>query len=95
MNRVLFFTGSLLLLLLLSLTSVVQAEKTITLMSHDSFNVSQEVIATFEAEHGVKVRFLKAGDAGAALVQAILALVYHCTASIGGHRQFYQPMVGS
>jgi thiamine transport system substrate-binding protein len=73
MNRVLFFTGSLLLLLLLSLTSVVQAEKTITLMSHDSFNVSQEVIATFEAEHGVKVRFLKAGDAGAALVQAILS----------------------
>ncbi len=73
MKRVLLFTGSLVLLLLLSLTGVVQAERTITLMSHDSFNVSQEVIEIFEAEHKVKVRFLKAGDAGAALVQAILS----------------------
>lgn len=48
-------------------------EKTITLMTHDSFNVSQEVIGIFEKQHGVKVRFLKAGDAGVALVQAILS----------------------
>ncbi len=50
-----------------------QAEKTITVMTHDSFNVSKEVVAQFEKEQGVKVRFLKSGDAGAALIQAILS----------------------
>ena len=42
-------------------------------MTHDSFNVSKEVIASFEQQNNVKVKFLKAGDAGAALVQAILS----------------------
>jgi thiamine transport system substrate-binding protein len=46
---------------------------TITVMTHDSFNASQSVIEAFESEHGVHVRFLKAGDAGAALNQAILS----------------------
>jgi thiamine transport system substrate-binding protein len=49
------------------------AEKSITLMTHDSFNIGKEVIAFFEKENQVKVRFLKSGDAGAALVQAILS----------------------
>jgi thiamine transport system substrate-binding protein len=53
--------------------NVTAEENTITLMTHDSFNVSQEVIDIFEKQHGVKVRFLKAGDAGVALVQAILS----------------------
>jgi thiamine transport system substrate-binding protein len=73
MNRVLLFAGNLVLLSILALANTVQAGKTITLMTHDSFNVTKEVIGTFEAEHEVKVRFLKAGDAGAALVQAILS----------------------
>jgi len=42
-------------------------------MSHDSFNVSEEVIARFEQETNIKLEFLKAGDAGAALNQAILS----------------------
>lgn len=46
---------------------------TITLMSHDSFNASPEVIAAFEQANKVKIEFLKSGDAGAALNQAILA----------------------
>jgi thiamine transport system substrate-binding protein len=51
-----------------------QAEKkTLTVMSHDSFNISKTVLASFEEQHQVTVRFLKAGDAGSALVQAILA----------------------
>lgn len=49
------------------------AVQTITLMSHDSFNISKSVIAAFEKEQGVKIRFLKSGDAGAALIQAILS----------------------
>ncbi|MEE4243476.1 MAG: thiamine ABC transporter substrate-binding protein [Desulfopila sp.] len=54
-------------------TGTAPAEKTITLMSHDSFNASKEVIAEFEEANDVKVRFLKSGQAGAALVQAILS----------------------
>jgi thiamine transport system substrate-binding protein len=45
----------------------------ITLMSHDSFAISEETIAAFEAENGVTVELLPSGDAGAALNQAILA----------------------
>ena len=73
MNKVLFFAGCLVLSLGMLLATTAQAEKTITLMTHDSFNIGKEVIATFEKENNVKVRFLKSGDAGAALVQAILS----------------------
>ncbi|MGB3211701.1 MAG: thiamine ABC transporter substrate-binding protein [Desulforhopalus sp.] len=72
MKKVLLFAGYLALSIGLSLGTA-QAERTITLMTHDSFNISKEVIAAFERENMVKVRFLKSGDAGAALVQAILA----------------------
>jgi thiamine transport system substrate-binding protein len=45
---------------------------TITLMSHDSFNVSEEVLTEFETSTGIHVQLLPAGDAGSALNQAIL-----------------------
>jgi thiamine transport system substrate-binding protein len=45
----------------------------LVVMSHDSFNVSEEVLAAFEQEAGVQVEVLKAGDAGTALNQAILS----------------------
>lgn len=45
----------------------------IRLMSHDSFNVSEEIIAAFEAENNATVELLPSGDAGAALNQAILS----------------------
>ena len=51
----------------------VNAAETITLMTHDSFNISKKILQQFEEENHVKVRFLKAGDAGAALIQAILS----------------------
>jgi thiamine transport system substrate-binding protein len=44
----------------------------ITLMTHDSFNASEEVLAGFTDETGIEVEILRAGDAGAALNQAIL-----------------------
>lgn len=51
-----------------------EAEPTIIkIMSHDSFAVSEDVIAAFEAENGAKVELLPSGDAGAALNQAILS----------------------
>ncbi|MSO79429.1 MAG: thiamine ABC transporter substrate-binding protein [Acidimicrobiia bacterium] len=45
---------------------------TITLMTHDSFNVSKSVLRAFTRSTGIKVRVLRAGDAGQALNQAIL-----------------------
>ncbi|MFD7707604.1 thiamine ABC transporter substrate binding subunit [Streptomyces sp. NPDC059786] len=47
-------------------------EKTVTLVSHDSFAASKSVIEEFEKESGYKVRVLKDGDAGQAVNKAIL-----------------------
>jgi thiamine transport system substrate-binding protein len=44
----------------------------LTVMTHDSFQASDSVIADFEKANNVKVVFLKSGDAGAALNKAIL-----------------------
>lgn len=46
---------------------------TLTLMTHDSFAASEDVIAQFEAENNVRLEILRSGDAGAALNQAILS----------------------
>ncbi len=42
-------------------------------MTHDSFAISEGVLAAFEQENNAKVQFLKAGDTGAALNKAILS----------------------
>lgn len=42
-------------------------------MVYDSFSVSESVIKSFEAEHNATVQFLKAGDTGTMLNQAILS----------------------
>jgi thiamine transport system substrate-binding protein len=47
--------------------------QTITIMTHDSFAVSEEVIKTFEGANNATVVFLQSGDAGAVLNKAILA----------------------
>ncbi|THA56156.1 thiamine ABC transporter substrate binding subunit [Streptomyces sp. A1136] len=46
--------------------------KTVTLVSHDSFAVSEPVLKEFEQQSGYTVKVLKSGDAGAALNQEIL-----------------------
>ncbi|MEU0200751.1 MULTISPECIES: thiamine ABC transporter substrate-binding protein [unclassified Streptomyces] len=46
--------------------------KTVTLVSHDSWAASKDVIAAFEKQSGYKVRVLKDGDAGQAVNKAIL-----------------------
>lgn len=46
--------------------------ETLTLMTHDSFYLPDAVIEAFEAEHGVRLEVLPAGDAGAMVNQAIL-----------------------
>lgn len=45
----------------------------VRLMTHDSFDISAELIANFEAESGLDVEIFKAGDGGEMLNKAILA----------------------
>ncbi|MEV6330910.1 thiamine ABC transporter substrate-binding protein [Streptomyces sp. NPDC051909] len=46
--------------------------KTVTLVSHDSFNASKEVLAEFTRQTGLTVKVLKSGDAGEAVNKEIL-----------------------
>ncbi len=59
---------------MLGVAPVLRAQEAITLrlISHDSFNVSESVLAAFEAETGITVEVLRLGDAGTMLNQAIL-----------------------
>jgi thiamine transport system substrate-binding protein len=45
----------------------------LTVMTHDSFQISEDVVAIFEQEYGVEIQFLQSGDAGTMLNQAILS----------------------
>lgn len=47
-------------------------EVILTVMTHDSFALSEKVIELFENESGIKVEFLASGDTGSALNKAIL-----------------------
>jgi thiamine transport system substrate-binding protein len=64
-----------LLTLLFSLTAHADATEPaeLVVMSHDSFNISEELVTAFEQANNAKLRFLKAGDTGAALNKAILS----------------------
>ncbi len=54
-------------------TAPAGAQPTLTLMTHDSFSVSEDVLKQFEQQEHVQVQVLKSGDAGAALNKAILS----------------------
>ena len=47
--------------------------RTLTVMTHDSFDMSEALLRAFESENNVTVRILKSGDTGEALGKAILA----------------------
>jgi len=54
-------------------TSTASAEpQTLTIMTHDSFAISEGVVKSFEDANNAKVVFLQSGDAGAMLNKAIL-----------------------
>lgn len=50
-----------------------EAGRLLTVMTHNSFDVSQEVMAAFQETCNCEVQFLQAGDAGLMLNQAILS----------------------
>ncbi len=47
--------------------------RTLTVMTHDSFSLSEDVLKQFEQANNVKLNVLKSGDAGAVLNKAILS----------------------
>ena len=55
-----------------AITQTATEPQTLTVMTHDSFAVSEEVVKAFEDANHAKVVFLQSGDAGAALNKAIL-----------------------
>lgn len=66
-------SGILILLFTLYTPQTSDAVEILKVMTHDSFNASTAVIELFEQKNNARVEFLKSGDAGAALVQAILS----------------------
>ena len=46
--------------------------RTLTVLTHDSYALSDEVLQQFEQANNAKVQFIKQGDAGQALTRAIL-----------------------
>jgi thiamine transport system substrate-binding protein len=54
-------------------TTAEGGERTLTIMTHDSFDVSEEVVAAFQEACNCQVQFLRSGDAGLMLNQAILS----------------------
>lgn len=67
------FLFAILLLILTACAPAADGTRTLTVMTHDSFAVSEEVVTAFERGHGVDVVFLKLGDAGEATNKAVLA----------------------
>jgi len=66
-------TNLLLLFVLLLGACAPKGPVTLTIMTHDSFAVSKEVVKAFEEANNAKVVLLPSGDAGAMLNKAILS----------------------
>jgi thiamine transport system substrate-binding protein len=76
-RKILVFTVFVSLLLAACTSSAYPTEvpgepTTLTVMTHDSFSVSQEVLSAFETANNIKVNFVKGGDTGATLNRLIL-----------------------
>jgi thiamine transport system substrate-binding protein len=70
MKRVIFVC--LIAALLAGCVSKPAGPQTLTVMTHDSFAISESLVTQFENENNIKLVFLKSGDAGSALNRAIL-----------------------
>ena len=49
-----------------------QEPQTLTVLTHDSFSVSEDIVKQFENDNNVYISFIKGGDAGSVLIKAIL-----------------------
>jgi thiamine transport system substrate-binding protein len=53
--------------------SVTPEKQKLTVMTHDSFDISEDLLTSFENQENIEVQFLKAGDTGTAVNKAILS----------------------
>lgn len=60
-------------LIALTIYPAASQENVLTVVAHDSFNVSEDVLASFEQETGITVQILRSGDAGTMVNQSILS----------------------
>jgi thiamine transport system substrate-binding protein len=67
-----FKKSGLVLLALLISTRLIAQDNTLVVVTHDSFSMSEERLAQFEAETGIAVEILRGGDSGQMLNQLIL-----------------------
>ena len=67
------YIGLLFVGVLVSLAACQSEPVSLTVMTHDSFAISEDVIAEFESQNNVKVNFLLSGDAGSMLNKVILS----------------------
>lgn len=78
MDKKIFFVTLALSLLLAACTPAASpttqpgTPTALTVMTHDSFSVSEEVLSAFETANNIKVNFVKGGDTGAALNRLLL-----------------------
>jgi thiamine transport system substrate-binding protein len=70
MTKVIWITT---LLLLLGAAAVSAQDNTLTVVAHDSFAYTEEILAQFQEETGITVEVLRLGDAGTMLNQLILS----------------------
>ncbi len=54
-------------------TLALGANSSITVLTHDSFDLDKKLVQAFEATNGVDVKFIKGGDAGAMLAKLVLS----------------------
>ena len=64
----------LLIILITTLFTACSREPvTLRLMTHDSFEISEDILTQFETDSGIKVEIFKSGDAGKMVNEAVLA----------------------
>jgi thiamine transport system substrate-binding protein len=67
-----YFLVSILLLAACASQPAPTKIQTLTILTHDSFSVSEAVVKSFEDANNAKITFLQSGDAGAVLNKAVL-----------------------
>jgi thiamine transport system substrate-binding protein len=63
----------MLMMLLMAACGPAAETRVLTVMTHDSFSVSEDIVRAFEEANNATLAFVKSGDAGAALNKAILS----------------------
>ena len=63
----------LFIILAVLITACAPKAKTLTIMTHDSFAISEDVLLAFQEKYDIEVQFLQAGDTGTAVNKAALS----------------------